>query len=743
MKTTSAFPEIITPKSYPERLVSLDHDPYAVIPARFPGRPYLQATKAQVRMVRARMREGAWHRQAFAHIREQATGSLPELDSRDLRVKPLLAMAGYVLRNAMVAHVDGDGVSRQKALRVLRILARMYPGLPIRPGSGRLPGGCDFDEAAFISHVAKAYDFLAADGLSRTDDVLFRDFLKATLAGSDAGGHRYCNNHHTGGLAGRLAAALALQDRQAIHDTLYGHNPGGGWNYGLIHQLRHEFLADGLQWERAISYHAYTLTAFVEMLDLLLNVGIDLWNAKLPPLWQNDGFDEHRDYGLHADETRSFKATFEILLYLAFPNGQLSMIGDSNFGAIQGVAQACGTLFERAWQVYRDPRFAWLIRRMEAEAPPALRNILPGVPRALLLSDGLNLFRIERKKTPRGNFDLNREVRISFAGEHRHGCSCFNAIGATLLRSRGDDLQAPAAYVFWGPHSAGHQNPCPLHLELYGGNSTRAPAPRSADWNESDPLYPNWKRTTVAHNTVTVDQTPAFPYDVETDSIWEADIWRDRISDGERIWFEPEGAGFKAVRVRNSRVNPGVVLDRTVIVTPHLALDVFRCHSSAVHTFDWAMHVIGTPVGWSALSKSPPLKGRGYDQWKELRCAPMAQGALNLSWDAPEGITRAAIRASSRSMAFLGRDPESRFRAVGQPAPAGVRHAVIVRTRGKDALFGSAWTFDGTPIAITGLTGTAQTPVRIRLHAGRRATQWMIPFKEGDRIRLCENKVQE
>jgi hypothetical protein len=734
MKTPVFFPEIITPKSYPERLGALDYDPYAVVPTVFPARPYLQATTEQVRMVRARMREGAWHRQAFAHIREQAAGPAPELDIQDLQLKPLLASAGHALQNAMVAHVAGDGASRQKALRVLRTLARIYPELPIRPGCGRLPGGCDFDEAAFISQAAKTYDFLAADGLSRVDDVLFRDFLKATAAGSDAGNHRNCNNHHTGGLAGRLAAALALQDRQAIHDSLYGHNRGGAWTYGLIHQLRHEFLADGLQWERAISYHAYTLTHFVEMLDLLLNVGVDLWNAKLPPLWQNDGFDEHRDYGLHADETRSFKATFEILLYLAFPNGQLSMIGDSNFGALQGIAHACGTLFERAWQVYRDPRFAWIIRRVEAEAPSAGQS-LPGIPMALWLSGCRDLFRVERKTLPRGKFDLSREVRISSAGEHRHGCSCFNAIGATLLRSRGGDLQAPAAYVFWGPHSAGHQNPCPLHLELYGGNATRVPAPRSALWNESDPLYPNWKRTTVAHNTVTVDHTPAFPYDFETGSIWEADIWRDRISDGERIWFEPDAAAFKALRVRNGRVYPGVVLDRTVVVTPHLALDVFRCHSSTVHTFDWAMHVIGTPVGLSSLSKAPPLKGRGYAQLKDLRRVPISRNALDLTWEAPEGQTRGAIRTVSPSRAFLGRDPESTFRAVGQATPAGVRHAVIVRTRGKEALFVSAWTFDGTPIAITGLTGTAQTALRFRLRAGQRRTDWTIPFDDQARIR--------
>lgn len=731
------YPELITPKSYPERLAQLGYDPYRLVPDSFPARPYLLATRQQVKMVRARIKQGSWHKPAFEHIRKLAAGPAPDLASAPVSAQTMLAQSGYALRNSIVAHLAGERACRDAALRVLRELARIYPDLPVIPGMGRLPAGEDFRDASFIMQVAKAYDFLAADGLAPADEALFRRLLESTAAASNAGAHLHCGNHHTGVLAGRLAAALALQDRQGIHDVLYGYFTDTRWAYGLIHQLRHDILGDGLQWERSISYHSYTLTAFVEMLDLLLNVGVDLWRTPLPPLWQNDGFDQHRDYGLRADEAKSFKATFEILLYLAFPNGQFSMIGDSNFGAIQGIAQACGTLFERAWQVYRDPRFAWLIRRVETEAPDFVRSV-PGIPTSLLYPAEyacLNLFRVERMALPKGAFDLSRATRISVAGEHCKGCSSFNVYGATLLRSNGDSLTAPAAYLFWGPHSAGHQDPGPLHLELYGGGSIRTPAPRADQWAFNDSLYLAWPRTTLAHNTVTVDGKPAFPYDEPTESMWEADTWRDGVSAGERVCFSPDSSRFKVVRARNARVYPGVTLDRTVIVTPRLAIDVFRCHSSAMHVFDWAMHVVGTPSGFGGLPKAPPLKGRGYDQLKDIRRLPVSRNALELAWEAPEGMTRAALRTPGHATFFLGRDPESSYRAMGQYQPAGIRHALIVRVRGREALFVSAWTFDGTPVRLARLAGAARKDLRIHTTAGQQLVAWWIPMADEAPIR--------
>jgi len=71
-----------------------------------------------------------------------------------------------------------------------------------------------------------------------------------------------------------------------------------------------------------------------------------------------------------------------------------------------------------------------------------------------------------------------------------------------------------------------------------------------------------------------------FPYDFETASIWEADNWRERPSDGVLELFQPERA-FKAVRASNTAVYPGVRLDRTVVVTPRYVLDVFRVSPSA------------------------------------------------------------------------------------------------------------------------------------------------------------------
>ena len=92
----------------------------------------------------------------------------------------------------------------------------------------------------------------------------------------DAQPHRACGNHNTWGIFGCLSAGVGLGDPQRIHDALYGHESDGHWRYGLIHQLRHDILPDGLHWERAPGYHFYTLMGFVEIAWLCANIGVDI-----------------------------------------------------------------------------------------------------------------------------------------------------------------------------------------------------------------------------------------------------------------------------------------------------------------------------------------------------------------------------------------------------------------------------------------------------------------------------------
>jgi hypothetical protein len=638
-------------------------------------------------------------------------------------------LALHALRNAYAALLLDDADCRKRGLDALRRLARAYPAWPLQPGKGRL--GCeDIGEALFIHFTAAAYDCLAAEALEPADEQLFRGLLESTRPASDAAGHPTCGNHGTAVMRGKLAASAALGDRPGVHDVLYGCQRGTQWRYGLIHQLRHDFLSDGFHWERTPGYHLFTLSLVAEMADLLENLGIDLWHARLPPLMQDDGRDMHRAYG----PVRGFKtiqAAFDAPLYLAFNTGDLSLLGDSRLVNLRG-SFVWGTLYDFAYEAYKEPRYAALLNQAEQDYPQAERK-LPGLPLAFQdtwIAD-LSLARLKRVRYPEVTFDWKRSATISLSGRYDQGCSLFPVTGAAVLRAKPARAEAPAAFLFWGPHSAGHQAPASLHADFFGNGHLATDAPRMDNRGYSDPLYLTWARTTIAHNTVTVDQKPMFPYDFETQSIWECDRWRDTISDGELLVFQPDGNGFKAVRARNGQVYQDVILDRTLAVTDTFVLDVYRVTADRTRLFDWAMHVSGTPQ-WPSGSRTGQLgKERGYRHFTEVKRLPVSGKTFQLAWSHPGGGTQVTAVLPPGCSAWTGRDPipdADRSHTLGEIGPVPPRHTLILRARGKSALFVSAWSFTGARIPLRLVKGNAESDVVIKTGTGSSALTWTLPL---------------
>jgi hypothetical protein len=719
------YPDVITPRSFPDKLEQVGYDPFGLMPKAFPARPYVFATPARLAITRRLVKSPGWPRQALALLLERAAEPCDFPAEPPAAPHPLAQKtATHALRNAYAALVTGDPACRDRALDALRRLARAYPAWPVKPGLGRL-GIEDNQEGFFIHTLASAYDCLAAEPLSSDDDRLFRAMLEATRAASDASSHAYCGNHNTGGMRGRMTAAAALGDRQGIHDTLYGCTRNGQWRYGLIHQLRHDFLSDGLHWERTPGYHFFTLYLVVEFADMLENLGVDLWHAKLPPLQQDDGHDLHRSYG-PAKGFKTIQAAFDAPLYLAFPNGDLSMLGDSRLANLRG-SWSWSTLYDSAYEAYKSPRYAWLLNRMEQDYPQDKRAF-PGLPMPFQnpwVAD-LGLARMRRARYPEGRMDWGRDTAVSITGRHTRGCTLFPEYGAAVLRAAIDNPAAPASFLFWGPHAAGHQSPAALHADFYGGGRTATDAPRMDARGYSDPLYLTWARTTIAHNTVTVDGKAMFPYDFDTDSLWECDRWRDTISDGELVLFQPDGKGFSAVRARNERVYQDVVLDRTLIVTGAFILDVFRVTADRVRQFDWALHVAGTPAYPAGTRAASLGQERGYRHFSDVKRLPATGASLELAWTQPAGTTRVAAVLPPRCSAWTGRDPlpeASHTHALGELDPVAPRHTLILRTRGKSALFVSAWSFGGKPVPLRLVEGDAASDVIIKTGT----LTWTVP----------------
>lgn len=728
------YPDL-TPKSFPDKLMAVDYDPFGLMPPAFAAAPRVLLSAAQLGRARQHIRADAWAANSLERLlKNTAIGEAPP-DRLPVVADPVCntRTIGQALRNALAFLLTDDARFRERALALFRLLARAYPEWPITGHDRRAVTG-GLDESRFTLSAARTYDLLAATGLRADDDALFRRMLTATEAISSRCGHRTCGNHNSWRLVAELSAALALGDRQRVHNTLYGwQEPEGHWHYGLSHQLRHDVLSDGLHWERTFGYHYYTLMAITEACDMLAINGSDLWHKELPAQAQNDGNDIHRAYGPLG--SKCIRAAYDAPLLAMFPNGDLSLLHDSGLANVRGI-WIWGILYNQAYEAYADPKYAWLLHTMENDYPAATRKH-PGLPMPLNTESGdIDFARIRALTVPAGRLNLTRQTRISLSGSLVGGCSLFPVHGTAVLRAAAGSRTAPALHLCYTPHTAGHMAPAALHLDLHAGGWRRTDA-ALANHGYDDPNYLTWVRTTIAHNTVCVDEKPMFPYDFDGDSIWECDHWRDRISDSELLWFR-SGPKFKGVRVLNERVYPGVQLDRTAMVTAHAILDVFRVRSAQPHQYDWAVHGIGEispPPGATAVELG---QGRGYRHFAgAMRLATSPSQPTVVDWQARGGVTRACVAPPTADAQFIvARDPERQELELGEFQPIEPRTALLVRSRASSLVFMALFTFEadaGGDLRV--LHAAADQDIELETTVSGRVSRWFLPLAPGRNVR--------
>lgn len=728
------YPDPITPKSHPEILRRTDYDPFELMPRVMPPHPRVMVSRSQVEQAKGLVRQCRWAARCLEILLENARRDfdLPEKLPVPADVKLNHRAVSAAQRNALAWLLTGEHKYRERGIHAFRLFAEAYLQCPLQGADGRAAGG-GLAESHLNHRLGQTYDLLAAEPLDATYDALFRRMLEETRLTSDGSVHYTCGNHNTWSLVGRLAVGSALGDAQHIHDALYGCPGPKGWRYGLIHQLRHDVLSDGLHWERTPGYHFYTMMGLADAADMCLNLGVDLWRAELLAQHQDDGQDLHRAYEPRG--TKCLKAMFDAPFYQAFTNGDFSLIHDSGLANLRG-AWIWGIIYDRAWAVYRDPKYAWLLHRIERDYPPDKRKH-PGLPMPLNTNRAdLDFVRLAAPSYLEAHFDWRTDCRISLRGEHRSACTLFPVHGSAVLRSDPENEQAVNAYLFWGPHSAGHMNPAALHLDIVARGRRITDAPRSVGYE--DPLHLTWNRATVAQNTVTVDQQSMFPYDFDTDSIWEADRWRDRVSDGQLQVFQPE-ALFKAVRASSENAYEGVRLDRTVVVTGEFVLDVYRVTSNSKHQYDWSMHCPGEPL--TAYSTIPLALGqrRGYRHLRDARELPTGRSPHCVRWRSAGGDSWIYLLPPQGARIILARDPDPPKACLGELVEPEQRGCLIVRARGRSALFLSMWLFDEHNDAdLACLSGKPDGDLTVETRLNGRRCRWLFPVGDGARVTCRE-----
>lgn len=259
--------------------------------------------------------------------------------------------------------------------------------------------------------------------------------------------------------------------------------------------------------------------------------------------------------------------------------------------------------------------------------------------------------------------------------------------------AKGEGEQATWLCLKYGPHGGGHGHPDKLNFVLCSKGQVVGFDPGTTRYGL--PLQKEWHKTTIAHNTLTVDQESQKP------------------AEGKCIAFGTQKGVDYAVCDAGD-IYEGVSFTRTVaLLDRNLILFIDQVTSGKEHTYDIAYHQRGK---WAALDGKP---------WT----APDSKGYMHLAhgltWHADTG---ASLRCDVDekypvSIELAAGEPTQIIAATGVGANKTDRVPVVVfRRQAKDTAFVWAISLDGKPVKIERRESKAGVEVAVTSAAGRKWT---------------------
>ncbi|MBI5383982.1 MAG: heparinase II/III family protein [Verrucomicrobia bacterium] len=269
-----------------------------------------------------------------------------------------------------------------------------------------------------------------------------------------------------------------------------------------------------------------------------------------------------------------FKRMFDAPIAMAMPDLVLPAFNDSHTVNVAGSA----ALYETALARYHDDRYRIVLARSGRNSDAAL---LHGVP-------------------------ATGQVPDFKPASHN-----YTASGNAVLTA-GAGAKATWLCLDYGPHGGGHGHPDKLGFVLYGQGQVLAPDPGTANYGV--PIQAGWFRTTLAHNTLIVDEQSQKPAEGKCEAFLATN-------------------GFSAVMASAGKIYAGVNFTRTVaLIGEKLLVFIDQIQADQPHTFDLAYHNVGqftAPVG--ATPFQAPDKP-GYSYLRDAKTLPSSTG-LKLTFD--------------------------------------------------------------------------------------------------------------
>ena len=272
--------------------------------------------------------------------------------------------------------------------------------------------------------------------------------------------------------------------------------------------------------------------------------------------------------------TKDYQRMFDGPINFAMPDFVLPPFNDSGTVRVPGAAD----LYEIACARYKDDRYKLVISRGNRSC---LENLLAGVP------------------------DAGAMVEFTPAT-----ANYTNSGYATLVGGKG--TKATWFCVDYGPHGGGHGHPDKLSFVAYGLEQVIAPDPGTANYGV--PIQAGWFRTSIAHNTLSIDEDSQKPAEGKSEAFLKA-------------------AGFSAVMASAGKISEGVTFRRTTaLIGDDYLLFIDQVRADKEHTFDLAYHNYGKLNALANAQPFTPASKPGYSYLRDTRSV-ISDKPLELSFD--------------------------------------------------------------------------------------------------------------
>ncbi|MDP6933363.1 MAG: alginate lyase family protein, partial [Myxococcota bacterium] len=464
------------------------------------------------------------------------------------------------LLSALAWQLTGEDAHAEQAVEVLTGYAAIYGELQIhdKQDETSVSGGRvmaqTLDESGWLIRVAWAVDLLAdSDAWTEEERAwVVRDVLRAS-AQTVARYDAEESNWQSWHNAAIGAVGLTLEDWALVADAVEGIS-------GLEFQLDEGVLGDGLWHEGSWGYHFYALRPLTMLAEGAERAGLDSWShPSLAPMF-------------------TLPATF------AMPDGGLPAFNDSSAMSVT----SWPGLYELAYARLGD---ADLLAPLDPDDRAIGSTGWPYQLGALLWG----------------------EATLPETADQARSSEVFEASGYAVLRATSAAGDQTYVALDFGDHGGWHGHYDKLGFVSFAQGQVMGLDPGYLSYALD--THTTWEKTSVAHNTVILDETSQ----AEATGALVDFVGGDHVS---------------MARATGGEAYPGVSLDRTLVLAGDWMLDRFVVQSEAgtEHTVDWAYHQPGGLQVSLELDEVPSLAGSEGYQHLEAAASTTTDQTWTASW---------------------------------------------------------------------------------------------------------------